>query len=385
MKIFIDYNDKFIYNLKLVKTDKLNTLDSEYALKLKTLKEKIDNNEDEWDKYKKIVNPYELIHSSNLKEKIQRSISKYNPLSRSFFKLTEIIYKYKLFNKVKTPITMAGIAEGPGGFLEAFYLYRKHYGFENDIIKGITLNPYNKYIPNWNKINDRFENIETYYGDIYLKKTIDNFSDKFNKKVDIATADGGFDYSVDFNNQEMNSSKIIFAEVVMAFNILKENGIFIIKIFDLFNKITVKILFLIYKQFKEFHIYKPNTSRPANSEKYIIATGFKSIEKENLDNMKNCLYNWGDNKIHYDFERFDIPKSFYKQISDYNKIFVNNQIKYINETLYFINNKINKDEYNNIISNQVTNAINWVRTHNIEINKKSKFYNSFSIKKYKLN
>ena len=48
-------------------------------------------------------------------------------------------------------------------------------------------------------------------------------------------------------------------------------------------------------------------------------------------------------------------------------------------------NKINKDEYNNIISNQVTNAINWVRTHNIEINKKSKFYNNFSIKKYKLN
>ena len=87
----------------------------------------------------------------------------------------------------------------------------------------------------------------------------------------------------------------------------------------------------------------------------------------------------------YDFERLDIPKSFYKQISDYNKLFVNNQIKYINETLYFINNKINKDEYNNIISNQVTNAINWVRTHNIEINKKSKFYNNFSIKKYKLN
>ena len=55
MKIFIDYNDKFIYNLKLVKTDKLNILDSEYALKLKTLKEKIDNNEDEWDKCKKIV------------------------------------------------------------------------------------------------------------------------------------------------------------------------------------------------------------------------------------------------------------------------------------------------------------------------------------------
>ena len=88
MKILINEDTDIIYNFKLVKTNKLNTLDTNYALKLKISKEKIDNNEDEWDKCKKIVNPYELIHSSNLKEKIQRSISKYNPLSRSFFKLT---------------------------------------------------------------------------------------------------------------------------------------------------------------------------------------------------------------------------------------------------------------------------------------------------------
>ena len=49
---------------------------------------------------------------------------------------------------------MAGVAEGPGGFMEAFYMYRRFYNKYNDTIKGITLNPSNKYIPNWVKINE---------------------------------------------------------------------------------------------------------------------------------------------------------------------------------------------------------------------------------------
>ncbi len=365
-------------NIKLKQIDKLNIINSEYAKKLRISKEKIDNNEDEWDKSKKLVNPYELIHSSNIKEKKEKSISKYNPLSRSFFKLTEIIHKYKLFKNTNEPITMAGIAEGPGGFMEAFYMYRRFYNKYNDIIKGITLNPSNKYIPNWVKINERFKNIETHYGDIYLKNSVDNFSSEFKNKVDFVTADGGFDYSVDFNNQEMDSAKIIFAEMLMAFNIQKKGGVFVIKVFDLFNPITIKILYMIYRYYDEFNIYKPKTSRPANSEKYIIASGFKGIEKEKLEELQNCLYNWGDNKVHYDFDGICITDEFYKNISQYNIGFVNNQIKYIEETLHYINNKLCKEEYNNIISNQVNNAVNWVRTHNLEINKKSRFYNRFN-------
>ena len=176
----------------------------------------------------------------------------------------------------------------------------------------------------------------------------------------------------------MNSAKIIFAEMLMAFNIQKIGGIFVIKVFDLFNPITIKILYIIYKYYDEFNIYKPKTSRPANSEKYIIARGFKGINKEELEELQNCLYNWGDNKIHYDFDGVYITDDFYKIISEYNIEFVNNQIRYIEETLFYINNKLCKEEYNNIISNQVNNAINWVRTHNLEINKKSRYYNRFN-------
>ena len=366
-ELFIKKNCIILYNKDLHK-------------ELRIQKEKIDDTEDNWDKMKKLANPYELVHSSNLKEKKEKSISYYNPLSRSFFKLTEIITKYNLFGNLSDKqIYMFGIAEGPGGFLESFYVYRKK-NFKNikDNIHGITLYPENKYIPSWNKINDRFKNINTIYGDIYKKETINNICSDFKNKCYLVTADGGFDYSVDFNNQELNSSKIILAEIILCFKIQKKGGIFVIKFFDFFNSITIKLLYLIYMHYENVEIFKPLTSRPANSEKYIIAKGFKGIDNKLLFQLEKILYDWKDNKEHYDIIGLDIHNNFYNFISEYNIKFVNNQLKYIKDTLDLINNNLSKKEYHNIINNQVKNAIKWVKDHDMEINRRSKYYIKFN-------
>ena len=352
-------------------------------LKLKILKEQIDNTEDDWDKMKKLANPYELVHSSNIKEKREKSISLYNPLSRSFFKLTEIIYKYDILkDKKNKPINMFGIAEGPGGFLESFYMYRKYMNNNihniKDNINGITLYPNNKYIPSWNKINDKFTSIKTIYGNIYQKNIINSIQQKFNEKCFLVTADGGFDYSVDFNNQELNSSKIILAEIILCFKIQEIGGTFIIKFFDFFNSITIKLLYIIYMNYDNTEIFKPLTSRPANSEKYIIARGFKGISNKLLEKLENILYNWEDNKIHYDIIGLNIHNDFYKHINTYNIEFVENQIKYIKNTLELIYTKLIKEDYIKIINTQVKNAIDWVNNHNLEINKKSRYYIKFN-------
>ena len=53
------------------------------------IKEKITAIEKQWDIHKKFTNPYEYIHTPvPLKKKC---ISKYKPLSRSYFKMIEII------------------------------------------------------------------------------------------------------------------------------------------------------------------------------------------------------------------------------------------------------------------------------------------------------
>ena len=43
------------------------------------------------------------------------------------------------------------------------------------------------------------------------------------EKADIITADGGFDYSADFNSQEINSNHIIFSEIVIENTFVNQN------------------------------------------------------------------------------------------------------------------------------------------------------------------
>ena len=63
----------------------------------------------------------------------------------------------------------------------------------------------------------------------------DNLRDCFEKhrgSVDLVTADGGFDFTTDFNHQEVMSLKLMFAQVAYAIATQKEGGCFVVKVFD---------------------------------------------------------------------------------------------------------------------------------------------------------
>ena len=118
--------------------------------KLVNAKNQIDNyyNKRDWDRFKKLTNPFEMIHITNKFNK-RNSISYYNPLSRSYFKMVEMIHEFLeeyihqdlLSNELKSTEQLKGIntlhlAEGPGGFMEAFVNYRKN---TKDNYYGMTL------------------------------------------------------------------------------------------------------------------------------------------------------------------------------------------------------------------------------------------------------
>jgi len=75
------------------------------------IKQKIESNEREWDIYKKYTNPYEYIHSSIPSKK--KSVSRLLPLSRSFYKMIEIINTFEI-GKQERPLNFFHLAEGPG-------------------------------------------------------------------------------------------------------------------------------------------------------------------------------------------------------------------------------------------------------------------------------
>ena len=69
----------------------------------------------------------------------------------------------------------------------------------------------------------------------------------------------------------------------------------------------------------------------------------------------------------------DAPESFKKEIETYNKDFIKKQIYSIKKTLDLINNKPNIKQYNKIIKTLISNATDWCKKYDIEININSKY------------
>jgi 23S rRNA U2552 (ribose-2'-O)-methylase RlmE/FtsJ len=314
-------------------------------------KQKIDNYNKSWDKAKKQANNYEFIYTSSNPLK---NVCNINPIaSRSYFKILEIVNKFNI-NEVININNIICIAEGPGGFLQ--YLNSK---YPTTNIYGITLLSKDKHIPYWSPIIVKNKNINLLYGikndgDLYKLSNIESIVDKMDK-CDLITADGGIDYSLNYNNQELLSYKLLYCEIYTALNLQKDNGVFIIKFFDILYYNTIQLLYILYLCYEEVIIYKPDTSRFSNSEKYIICKKYKY----NTDVIKLMHNNF---KLPNNLNIY-IPLSFIKDIENCNKLYIKKQI----ENIELIINNINNNTNNNY-KKQIIIAKEWCEKYNLPIN-----------------
>lgn len=291
-----------------------------------------------WDKYKKVSNEYELVFTT---PNTKGNVSLYNPVSRSFFKMWEMLQDFTkdiIKGDPKIPMKCLFLAEGPGGFLEAMMKYRDN---KQDHYYGMTLKPENKTVPEWKLKKFETSCISTLYGvdntgnlynlenTHYLSKTLGANS------MDLVTADGGFDFSSDFNAQEDLSTRLIRCETYCALHMLKEGGAYILKIYDMFHHHTLHLFSILKACFTKIYIVKPLTSRPANSEKYLVCCGFKpSIGEEYIDILKNIITKKIYTKRQTIFKTIDMY--LLHKIVLYNVYYTSRQVFYIQRTIDLI-------------------------------------------------
>ena len=341
---------------------------------LYNIKEKITSREKRWDIYKKYTNPYEYIHTIvPLKKK---SVSKYKPLSRSYFKMIEIMNTFHI--NYTEPITSFHLAEGPGGFIEALVKLRNS---KEDTYIGMTLLDENRKfanIPAWKKSeqffktysNVKLENGKDGTGDILSLENFKYVTKKYNSTVDFITADGGFDFSIDFNQQESFIGKLLFAQVAYALCIQKYKGKFILKIFDCFMQHTIDILYILSSFYEKVYIMKPQTSRYANSEKYIVCIGFLY---DNHDMFYNYLMNSFEKMLDTEkntlrFLNIDVSYLFIKKMEEYNAIFGQKQIQNIHYTLSLMETKTKLDKIEMLVKTNIQKSTDWCIKYNIPHN-----------------
>ncbi len=306
--IKLNKNEHIDINLKF--SDKLSRpskslVDVDEYKKLINTKNKI-NNEKDWDKYSKINNPYEKI------PKIAKPAIKLD-INRAFFKLYEIL---RIF-EIKNINTSLHLCEAPGSFIQAtLKLFPNVDWYAQSLYSDLQIHKTLDIKNRWIKGGDNT-------GDLC---NINNIL-AINKKADLITADGGFDVSYDYNNQEQISFNLIFSEIFTALNNQNIGGSFICKIFDTFTTSTTQLIYMLNSFYTNVYIIKPRTSRFTNSEKYIVCINFLGISQEILDKLaefykqNKCCTEIFNNKVDY------------SQFYNYNNLLIENQIKYIELSL----------------------------------------------------
>lgn len=75
---------------------------------------------------------------------------------------------------------------------------------------------------------------------------------------------------------EVLHQRMYLCQFIAALSVLKTKGHFLCKMFDTFTPFSVSLIYLMYRCFDSICLFKPNTSRPATSEKYLVCKGKKS-------------------------------------------------------------------------------------------------------------
>jgi 23S rRNA U2552 (ribose-2'-O)-methylase RlmE/FtsJ len=324
-------------------------------------------------KFYYVVNPFE--HNINDYEKdiaheSEIFLNKPNILSRAFYKMWEMLYIFDIASS-SNGMTMVGLAEGPGSFIQAFVEFREKY-FEpsKDTVYALTINTDNTI--NINKemvenINNRYDNMISVMkttkngnktggasnketkkissnGDLTKLSTIDYLKANVKKKADLITADGGFEWKNE-NYQEQEAYGLILGEIIGAISIQAKSGSFVLKVFETFTINTIKLIYLLSSFYEETYLYKPFFSRDTNSEKYIICKGFKydNVNEKHIklleDTLKKCETKEFINDIFPDLvlkeEDLNIFKYININIANTQQIMINNLVVYIKSNNYF--------------------------------------------------
>jgi hypothetical protein len=148
----------------------------------------------------------------------------------------------------------------------------------------------------------------------------------------------------------------------------KQGGNFILKIFDVFKIKTIEVIYLLCNLYENVFIFKPNTSRCANSEKYIICRNYKNNNKKIISNIIEN-FDLLINKVDTIYSLFNIELNqlFITKLQEINSIYGQQQLENIKNTINLIREfKILNIQYN-LLDNNYNSFLKYLNIFNKNI------------------
>ena len=174
--------------------------------------------------------------------------------SRAVYKLQEIEEKHKL---IKNGMSVVDLGAAPGSWSE--YISRK---YKNTRLVSIDL-----------KEMEPIENTFQIKGDFTDETNQKKILNHFKEKIDLVVSDMAVNTTGNKNVDSLVTGELSMEAMHFSLKTLKKNGVFVSKIFmgSSFNEIVE----LAKKNFKEFHVYKPPSSRKESKESFIICKNLR--------------------------------------------------------------------------------------------------------------
>jgi hypothetical protein len=201
--------------------------------------------------------------------------------------------------------------------------------------------------------------LKIFYNKTGLKfKSLDNFN-----KSDIYININ--DIKIDIKYLEPEHYFNIIESIIEISEGLNKGGNCIIRIYDTYTEVSIKLLKLISEMFEETYIYKPYITHGRDSTKYIIGLkhkqNFKHSKKLN-EILKVITNNKGEklNDVYYNHELSNdfvfVIKYMNIQLGNYEHKMINILVDYIKKSNYF------GDVYHNALENQKKSSVFWIDT-----------------------
>ncbi|ESP01692.1 hypothetical protein LOTGIDRAFT_139267 [Lottia gigantea] len=268
--------------------------------------------------------------------------------TQAWCKFYEILNKFPIIPENCTEINSVHLCEAPGAFVSALNHQLKYRELQNHWQwVASTLCPYHE----GNSLNymiddDWFirETLDHWYfgqdgtGNLMNKKNIQALVDKVSHMngIQLITADGSIGCQNSPAEQELLVSDLHYYETLSSLKLLEVGGSFVIKIFTMFEERTITLLYLLNTTFKQVSVFKPSTSKPGNSEVYIICEHYTA--QLTSDTFQQIF----DNEFEVNKPLY--PESFLKQHVSCCQQFVNYQIEAIEVNIHTYKKLTTEDE-----------------------------------------
>ena len=189
-------------------------------------------------------------------------------------------------------------------------------------------------------------------------------------------------FNIDFNNSLQNYFQKALYILFIILNIQKTNGVSIIKINHLHDKLLIEIIYILNTLYNKVYIIKPNCSSIIENARYIVCKNYFKCENnsENIILLKELLKNANNINIE-SLLNIHIPYYFLNKIEEINVIIGQQQLECFFQIINILKNKNKEEKFETLKRNNILKCIQWCEKFHVPYNKILEKNNMFSFPK----